>query len=134
MQRTDMERFAFLYLCGSKDEAILTGKEKMAYSDFDRLTYLTDFFGFTSYNLEIWNQYVGLFSEQFEVLTQLISEDYPEELNFSGDDSIYRLHDMWIYDFCKNASTEDLQEWLTQYTKEIYEESGLEYNETESEG
>ena len=51
MQRTDMERFAFLYLCGSKDEEILTGKEKMAYSDFDRLTYLTDFFGFTSYNL-----------------------------------------------------------------------------------
>lgn len=112
MQRTDMERFAFLYLCGSKDEEILTGKEKMAYSDFDRLTYLTDFFGFTSYNLEIWNQYVGLFSEQFEALIQLINEAYPEELDFSGDDSGYQLHEMWIGDFCKSAPTEDLKEWL----------------------
>lgn len=133
MQRTDMERFAFLYLCGSKDEAILTGKEKMTYSDFDRLTYLTDFFGFTSYNLEIWNQYVGLFSEQFEALIQLINEEYPEELDFSEDDSGYRLHEMWIGDFCKSATTENLKEWLRHEAVEISEENGLEYKETESE-
>lgn len=55
---------------------------------------------------------MGLFSEQFEALIQLINEAYPEELDFSGDDSGYRLHEMWIGDFCKSAPTEDLKEWL----------------------
>ncbi len=64
MQQVDMERFAFLYLCGYKDEAILTENERMTFMDFDRLTYLTYFLGFTYYNLEIWNKYVGQFKEQ----------------------------------------------------------------------
>lgn len=54
MHQKDVERFAFLYLCGTKDRHMLLEKERMTFSDFERLTYLTDFFGLTDYNLEIW--------------------------------------------------------------------------------
>lgn len=45
MHQRDMERFAFLFLCGKHDRGILLGKEKMTFSDLDRLTYITDFLG-----------------------------------------------------------------------------------------
>lgn len=43
MQQEDMERFAFLYLCGAEDRDILLGRKRMTFMDFDRLTYLIDF-------------------------------------------------------------------------------------------
>ena len=36
MHQRDMERFAFLFLCGKHDRGILLGKEKMTFSDLDR--------------------------------------------------------------------------------------------------
>ena len=74
MQQRDMERFAFLFLCGKRDMDILMGKEKMTFSDFDRLTYITDFLGLKLYNLEIWNTYSEQFDEQFQKLEQLYDE------------------------------------------------------------
>ena len=52
MHQSDIERFAFLFLCGKRDRAILMGIEKMTFSDLDRLTYVTDFLGLKLYNLE----------------------------------------------------------------------------------
>lgn len=43
MEQRGIEKFAFLYLCGKKDRALLCGREKMTLSDLDRLTYITDF-------------------------------------------------------------------------------------------
>ena len=40
-------------LCGKRDRAILLEKEKMTFSDLDRLTYVSDFLGLKLYNLEI---------------------------------------------------------------------------------
>ncbi|WP_418417669.1 hypothetical protein [Blautia sp.] len=57
MHQSDIERFAFLFLCGKRDRAILLGREKMTFSDLDRLTYVTDFLGLTRLNLDIWNHY-----------------------------------------------------------------------------
>ena len=34
MHQSDIERFAFLFLCGKRDRAILLGREKMTFSDF----------------------------------------------------------------------------------------------------
>ena len=59
MRQRDMERFAFLFLCGKRDREILLGKEKMTFSDLDRLTYISDFLGLKWYNLQIWNEYAG---------------------------------------------------------------------------
>ena len=74
MHQKDMERFAFLFLCGKRDREILLGKEKMTFSDLDRLTYVTDFLGLNLYNLEIWNKYSGQFGEQFRQLELLYDE------------------------------------------------------------
>lgn len=74
MHQKDMERFAFLFLCGKRDREILLGKEKMTFSDLDRLTYMTDFLGLNLYNLEIWNEYAGQFGEQFRQLELLYDE------------------------------------------------------------
>ena len=55
MRQKDIEKFAFLYLCGQRDKDILAGKERMTFQDFDRLTYITDFLELDQMNLEIWN-------------------------------------------------------------------------------
>ena len=65
MHQSDIERFAFLFLCGKRDREILLGKEKMTFSDLDRLTYVTDFLGLTRLNLDIWHHYGEQFREHF---------------------------------------------------------------------
>lgn len=55
MHQNDMERFAFLYLCGQRDRDLLAGRENMSFQDFNRLVYITDFLGlnlFESGNME----------------------------------------------------------------------------------
>ena len=52
VHQVDMERFTFLFLCGKRDRRILQGKEKMTFSDFDRLNYIADFLGLKLYGLE----------------------------------------------------------------------------------
>ena len=66
VHQVDMERFTFLFLCGKRDRRILQGKEKMTFSDLDRLTYVTDFLGLTRLNLDIWHHY----GEQFQIVDE----------------------------------------------------------------
>ena len=53
MRQEDMERFAFLSLCGKRDKALIVGEEKMKFSDFERLSYITDYLGLSRLNIEI---------------------------------------------------------------------------------
>ena len=99
MHQRDMERFAFLFLCGKHDRGILLGKEKMTFSDLDRLTYITDFLGLKLYNLEIWNTYSGQFAEQFQRLEQLYDET-SSIVSWDPTEADEHLHDRWIWDFC----------------------------------
>ena len=57
MRQKDMERFAFLYLCGQRDKNLLAGEERMTFQDFDRLVYITDVLGLDQMNLELWNRF-----------------------------------------------------------------------------
>ena len=93
MHQRDMERFAFLFLCGKRDRAILLGKEKMTFSDLDRLTYVSDFLGFKLYNLEIWNEYAGQFSEQFRQL-ELLYDETCSIVSWDPTEADEHLHDM----------------------------------------
>ena len=74
MHQKDIERFAFLFLCGKRDRAILAGKEKMTFSDFNRLIYLLDYLGLDAYSLEIWSEYGGQFKDQLEQLKEIYDE------------------------------------------------------------
>lgn len=74
MHQKDIERFAFLFLCGKRDRAILAGKEKMTFSDLNRLIYLLDYLGLDAYSLEIWSEYGGQFKDQQEQLKEIYDE------------------------------------------------------------
>lgn len=74
MHQKDIARFAFLFLCGKRDRAILAGKEKMTFSDLNRLIYLLDYLGLDAYSLEIWSEYGGQFKDQLEQLKEIYDE------------------------------------------------------------
>lgn len=96
--RKELECMAFLYLCGIRDRELLSGKEKMTFTDFDRLLYITDLIGFSELNLEIWETYNGHFQEQFQELERLF-RDSTDDMVF---DLIERENDMsekWVEDF-----------------------------------
>lgn len=122
MHQRDMERFAFLFLCEKRDRDILMGKEKMTFSDFDRLTYITDFLGLKLYNLEIWNTYSEQFTDQFQRLEQLYEDTFDNE---SWDTEETDIHDQWIQEFCRQVSDRRNRKKLEEIVKQQYQEKGL---------
>lgn len=118
MHQKDMERFAFLFLCGKRDREILLGKEKMTFSDLDRLTYVTDFLGLNLYNLEIWNKYSGQFGEQFRQL-ELLYDETCSIVSWESTEADEHLHERWIREFCIQVPD-----------KEISETAGINYKTT----
>ena len=123
MHRRDMERFAFLFLCGERDRAILLGKEEMTFSDLDRLTYLTDFLGLKSYNLEIWNEHVEKFSEQFRRL-ELLYDETCSVVSWDPSEADEHLYDGWIQEFCDQIPDQGIRTQLEQIIKQQYQEKG----------
>lgn len=129
MHQKDVERFAFLYLCGTKDRHMLLEKERMTFSDFERLTYLTDFFGLTDYNLDIWGKFAEQFKSQFNALCEMYEEvdlNSYEESDLGEHDEDGQLYDIWVRDFCRQAPNKELRLWLEGQAAEIYKEQGLE--------
>lgn len=109
MEPKNLERFAFLYLCKEEDKELLLGKKEMKFSDFDRLTYLAEFFGFETYALEIWNQYAGGFQKEFQHMEEMVKQKekrgYLEEIS---------VQDRWLLEFCKGAPDKFAQACLRQ--------------------
>ncbi len=106
MRQEDMERFAFLSLCGKRDKALIVGEEKMKFSDFERLSYITDYLGLSRLNIEICNQLSGQFEEQLDAFCRLIEQEEPEEYT---DDS--GIQEKWLAGFCAEAP-EEAQKYL----------------------
>lgn len=129
MQQRDIERFAFLYLCGTVDRHILKEETSMTFMDFERLTYLTDFFGLTHYNMDIWNQFVGQFKIQFDALIEMYNEvdlektDEADHQDYAEDN---QEQEVWVRDFCRHAPNKAIREWLEWQAMEIYKEQGIE--------
>lgn len=130
MQQENLERFAFLYLCGEKDRDILLGRREMTFIDFDRLTYLADFFGLSRFNMEVWNQHIEMFTPQLGKLMRFTKErDFEPDLEVMESDMA--LHDMWIMDFCRNVPDEEYRGYLSKYIKNILDKQGIELPEFE---
>ena len=124
MHQSDIERFAFLLLCGKRDRAILLGREKMTISDLDRLTYVTDFLGLKRYNLEIWNEFAGQFGEQFRQL-ELLYDETCSIVSWESTEADEHLHERWIQEFCTQISDEEVRKQLEQIIKQQYQEKGM---------
>ncbi|WP_373241209.1 hypothetical protein [Mediterraneibacter gnavus] len=126
MRQKDIERFAFLYLCGERDRNILLGKEKMTFSDLDRLTYITDFLDLSHYNLDIWDEFSGQFQKQFRLLDKLYDETC-DIVSYDLSECDYRQHELWLIDFCKNAPSDQIRRWLEENIKQICNEKKMDY-------
>ncbi len=116
MRREEIEQFAFLYLCGTRDRKLVSGKEKMTFSDFDRLIYITAFLGLIHFNLKMWNQYCTQFQAQLKRLersceTRSVPFCYAEQ-----EDDI-RQQEQWLADFCDNAPDQRTREYLRSVLK-----------------
>lgn len=115
MHREEIEQFAFLYLCGPRDRRLLSGREKMTFSDFERLIYITAFLGLIHYNLKIWNQYSTQFQKQLEYFnlscesksTPFHSSEYEEDIHKQWQ---------WLAEFCGNAPNRSIREYLEKVT------------------
>ncbi len=121
MHQEDIERFAFLYLCGEHDRALLLGKEKMSFSDFERLIYITDFLGLNNFSLEIWSKYAKLFSKQFRELENLNvkSTDTSVVSGYTAFRTKYEtegpLYERWIREFHKQIPEKRIKKQLEAY-------------------
>lgn len=124
MHQSDIERFAFLFLCGKRDRAILMGIEKMTFSDLDRLTYVTDFLGLKLYNLEIWNEFAGQFGEQFRQL-ELLYDETCSIVSLEPTEADEHLHERWIQEFCTQILDEEVRKQLEQIIKQQYQEKEM---------
>ena len=124
MHQKDMERFAFLFLCGKRDREILLGKEKMTFSDLDRLTYISDFLGLKWYNLQIWNEYAGQFSEQYQQL-ELLYDETCSIISWDLTEADEHLHDRWLQEFYIQVQDKEIRKQLEQIIKQQYQEKGM---------
>ncbi|MCI9604722.1 MAG: hypothetical protein HFH19_11075 [Ruminococcus sp.] len=111
MHREDIEQFAFLYLCGTRDRKLLLGREKMSFADFDRLIYITAFLGLLHYNLKMWNQYSVQFQSQLEALN-FSCERITAPLDMTEYEEDIRKQEQWLTEFCSNAPNQGVQEYL----------------------
>lgn len=125
VETKDVERFAFLYLCGTKDRNILTGKEKMRFSDFYRLTYITDFLGLSCFNIFLWNEYAHQFRAGLSALDELVQE-YGGDLLLDEDEEGIDQQDLWIQEFCSNAPNHKVRKELKEIIEQIYLEMSIE--------
>ena len=119
MCQKDIEEFAFLFLCGKHDRDILQGKEKMTFSDFERLRYITEILGLKEYNLAIWNRYAGMFGEQFQELNQLYDETCsiePWDLTELDEEQ----YDRWISEFCVRVQDKKSRKKLREIVRVEY--------------
>lgn len=111
MQQKDLEKYAFLYLCGQRDRYILSGKEQMKFEDFDRLIYITDYLGFRLLSLEIWNQFSGRFKSRFEEVDRLV-ENNLQYLEYREYEDDMQFPEKWITDFYASVPDQEAREYL----------------------
>lgn len=102
MYQEDIERFAFMYLCGERDKNILQGKEKMTFEDFERYDYITNALGFMDLNQKLWNEYSLRFQEEYQILKSMWEEENEGKSIEEVEDVIDR-QERWIKDFCKKT-------------------------------
>ena len=105
MEQAKIEQLAFLYLCSEHDKRLLLKKGKMPLADFDRLTYLIYHLGFKEYHIKVWMEFAGDFKKEWDCL-EALQETGGCAVSIENTESESRLHEMWILDFCKNASEE----------------------------
>ncbi len=109
MYQEEVERFAFLYFCGSRDKDILAGRERMSFLDFERLLYITGLLGFVHLNFRIWKEFAPQFKEKLDVLERMYEEDKKDTGLRENEEEIWQS---WLAEFCENAPDPEVRKYL----------------------
>lgn len=98
----EQEERIFLSLCGQYDRELLAGKIEMTLPEFERITYITMAFGYTSYTMELQERYIELtqkLNEQLDRENEIL-KDYPA---YYQDEGILEQNQKWLDDFIQQA-------------------------------
>lgn len=118
MQKNEVERYAFLYLCGAEDRDRLTGRREMTFSDFERLIYLAECLELREFELEVWEKYERLFAEK-EEKQECLECGTKAAWKPGGDEpsveEAMERRRLWIEEFCRNSGCEEICGLFTPY-------------------
>ena len=112
MVQAEKQKEVFLSLCGQHDYNLLTGKESMTQTDFERMMIIPRTMTFT----KSWAMTQELISEHLELACKEaertdrefdILKGYPE---YYEDENVYEQIDKWIEDFISQLPPEKRDE------------------------
>lgn len=112
MERVEVEQLAFLYLCSSKDSAMVNGEESMSIRDLERLSYILSKLGFIELELQLLMRQIEADRDRIEELIEIYGKEeiiVKEILDFE-----HEVYEAWLKAFCKTAPTVQVQERLIE--------------------
>ena len=114
MHQKDIERLAFLFLCGKHDKAVLSGKKEMTFADLERLMYITDYLGLHEYNRTLFLEYYERFEEKFHQL-ELAGKESRESGQEEGyPEADVEKYEKWLIEFMEQVADEDIKKKLVK--------------------
>lgn len=108
MNILEIQKTAFLYMCGAKDRALINGEKKMTFEDFNRLTYIASSLNLNELEIYIWQCNKDRFKEEFDNLDEPTKEKTDLEMIKYTD---------WLLKFCGSAPCNRLKRELTEWLK-----------------
>lgn len=99
--RTQKQMMIYLAICPERDYQVLTMKEDMLLSDFERIIYSLDLLDFTEYAYCLQEEYEDFFYEYARNLENEVSSD---------DSPLPEKYENWLIAFCEQLPTERMRE------------------------
>ena len=121
MGQAEKQKEVFLSVCGQHDYNLLTGKEAMTQTDFERITYITMALGYTSYTQELIGEHLDLACNEAERADRefYILQEYPASYD---DENVDEKRDQWRADFISQvppAKQDDIRQLIKENTEII---------------
>ena len=121
MGQAEKQKEVFLSVCGQQDYNLLTGKEAMTQTDFERITYIIMALGYTSYTQELIGEHLDLACNEAERADREfdILQDYPA---YYDDENVYEQREKWLADFISQAppaKRDEIRQLIKENTKII---------------
>ena len=114
MHQKDIERLAFLFLCGKHDKAVLLGKKEMTFADLERLMYITDYLRFHEYNRALFMEYYECFEEKFHQMELLGKESRECGQEDGYPDADVEKYEKWLIEFMEQVEDEVIKKKIEE--------------------
>lgn len=114
MHQKDIERLAFLFLCGKHDKAVLSGKKEMTFADLERLMYITDYLGLHEYNRTLFLEYYERFEEKFHQLELAGKESWESGQEEGYPEADVEKYEKWLIEFMEQVEDEVIKKKIEE--------------------